>query len=204
MIRQKLQLGPVCATLGLAVLHHLYNPILWPFRLLLMGHFTFSFTAAFLSRKIESSGQLYRLEMWDTAGQERYRSLAPMYYRHANAALVCFSIISLATFQGATSWIEELKMRTNPDIILVLVGCKSDLEDRREVFPTHIGELVESFGAVYVECSAKTDTKIDDIFFEIVQQASKRKHLIPKLKDTEIIPTSTIVESTASSKGCAC
>ena len=32
------------------------------------------------------------LDIWDTAGQERYRSLAPVYYRGAQAAVVVYDI----------------------------------------------------------------------------------------------------------------
>jgi GTPase SAR1 family protein len=50
--------------------------------------------AAFLSQTINIDGDIIKLEIWDTAGQERYHSLAPMYYRGAQAALVLYDITS--------------------------------------------------------------------------------------------------------------
>ena len=38
-----------------------------------------------------------KFEIWDTAGQERYHSLAPMYYRGAQAAIVVYDITNQVT-----------------------------------------------------------------------------------------------------------
>lgn len=35
---------------------------------------------------------MIKFEIWDTAGQERFRSLSPMYYRNAQAAVVVFDV----------------------------------------------------------------------------------------------------------------
>ena len=63
----------------------------------------------------------------DTAGQERYRSLAPIYYRAAAAALVVYDITDYNTFTGAKNWIDELHRQGSPDIVIGIAGNKSDL-----------------------------------------------------------------------------
>jgi len=52
----------------------------------------FSFTAAFLTQTVCLDDTTVKFEIWDTAGQERYHSLAPMYYRGAQAAIVVYDI----------------------------------------------------------------------------------------------------------------
>ena len=51
------------------------------------------------------------MEIWDTAGQERYHSLAPMYYRGAQAAIVVYDITNAYTFERAKFWVKELQIR---------------------------------------------------------------------------------------------
>ena len=64
-------------------------------------------------------------QIWDTAGQERYRSLAPMYYRGAAAAIVVFDLTSRDSFEGAKSWVKELQRRADPSVIISLAGNKA-------------------------------------------------------------------------------
>ena len=65
-----------------------------------------------------------KIEIWDTAGQERYRSLAPMYYRGAQAAIVVFDLTNHESFEGAKSWVKELQRRGDPSVIVALAGNK--------------------------------------------------------------------------------
>ena len=48
--------------------------------------------AAFLTQKCKLDDKIIKFEIWDTAGQERFHSLAPMYYRNAQAAVVAYDI----------------------------------------------------------------------------------------------------------------
>lgn len=74
-----------------------------------------------------------KFEIWDTAGQERYHSLAPMYYRGAQAAIVVYDVTSHDSFVRAKQWIRELQRQANPGIIIALAGNKVDLAARRMV-----------------------------------------------------------------------
>ena len=49
-------------------------------------------TAAFLTQTVLVDDATVKFEIWDTAGQERYHSLAPMYYRGAQVAIVVYDI----------------------------------------------------------------------------------------------------------------
>ena len=69
--------------------------------------------------------------MWDTAGQERYRSLAQMYYKNAIGACVVFDVTSRDSFEKCQQWVKELNEKAGADILIVIVGNKIDLDDRK-------------------------------------------------------------------------
>ncbi|KAG7282351.1 hypothetical protein CRUP_002739 [Coryphaenoides rupestris] len=48
--------------------------------------------SAFLTQTVCLDETTVKFEIWDTAGQERYHSVAPMYYRGAQAAIVVYDI----------------------------------------------------------------------------------------------------------------
>ncbi|EJD01482.1 uncharacterized protein FOMMEDRAFT_30160 [Fomitiporia mediterranea MF3/22] len=89
--------------------------------------------AFFVTKKVYVNGLKVRLQLWDTAGQERFRSMAPMYYRGANAALLLYDITNAATFEAVRGWLEELKKNCPSDLIIYIVGSKADLHRTRQV-----------------------------------------------------------------------
>ncbi|KAF8665779.1 hypothetical protein AX16_000226 [Volvariella volvacea WC 439] len=89
--------------------------------------------AFFVTKKVYVNGYKVRLQLWDTAGQERFRSMAPMYYRGANAALLLYDITNSSTFHDIRGWLEELKRNCSPDLIIYIVGAKADLSRHRQV-----------------------------------------------------------------------
>ncbi|MEE6471524.1 hypothetical protein FKM82_009292 [Ascaphus truei] len=98
--------------------------------------------AAFLTQSVCLDDTTVKFEIWDTAGQERYHSLAPMYYRGAQAAIVVYDITNQETFARAKTWVKELQRQASPNIVIALSGNKADLTNKRMVeyevstFPT--------------------------------------------------------------------
>lgn len=140
--------------------------------------------AAFLTQSITlpETNTTVKFEIWDTAGQERYKSLAPMYYRNANAALCVYDITSRASFGKAQDWIKELRKQAPEGIVVALVGNKADLADEREVDESEVREytaeldresreaLGTSAGAViHYDCSAKSGDGVLDVFNAIAR-----------------------------------
>ncbi|KAK5687514.1 Vacuolar protein sorting-associated protein 21 [Elasticomyces elasticus] len=85
--------------------------------------------AAFLTQKCQLPSRTIKFEIWDTAGQERFASLAPMYYRNAQAALVVYDITKASSLVKAKHWVAELQRQASPGIVIALVGNKLDLCD---------------------------------------------------------------------------
>ncbi|NXY39678.1 RAB5C protein, partial [Pomatorhinus ruficollis] len=92
-----------------------------------------SLAAAFLTQTVCLDDTTVKFEIWDTAGQERYHSLAPMYYRGAQAAIVVYDITNTDTFVRAKNWVKELQRQASPNIVIALAGNKADLANKRAV-----------------------------------------------------------------------
>ena len=92
--------------------------------------------AAFLQCPVpqEDSDDKIQFGIWDTAGSERFKALAPMYYRGAEAAIVVYDVTSFESFEGAKSWVRELKLNGQPNVVIALAANKGDLEQH----PAHV------------------------------------------------------------------
>jgi len=129
--------------------------------------------AAFLTQSVQLDDYIVRFEIWDTAGQERYRSLAPMYYRGAAAALVVYDITDQDSFTGAKTWIEELQRQGSADIVIGLAGNKCDLSSKRAVPLQEAKGYAQDNGCIFFETSAKTGENIVNIFTNIAKRLPK-------------------------------
>ncbi|KAJ1976776.1 GTP-binding protein of the rab/ypt [Dimargaris cristalligena] len=111
-----------------------------------------------------------KFEIWDTAGQERYKSLAPMYYRNAQCAVVVYDITQSASFEKAKTWVKELQRQADPDIVIALVGNKNDLASRRAVTAEECQTYADETGLLFQETSAKTGANVGDLFKAIAKK----------------------------------
>ncbi|KAJ3254644.1 hypothetical protein HK103_007054 [Boothiomyces macroporosus] len=123
--------------------------------------------AAFLTQKCKLDDKIIKFEIWDTAGQERFHSLAPMYYRNAQAAVVVYDITKSASLEKAKAWVKELQRQANPNIVIALVGNKLDLQANREVTSEEAEEYAKESGLLFLEASAKTGESVGEIFTDI-------------------------------------
>jgi len=127
--------------------------------------------AAFLTQTVNlEDGTTVKFEIWDTAGQERYKSLAPMYYRNANCAVVVYDITQSTSLEKARNWIRELQRQADPSIVIALCGNKSDLAARRQVTQEEAQKYAEEEGLMWAETSAKTGDGVTDIFTRIAKK----------------------------------
>lgn len=136
--------------------------------------------AAFLVKNLLLEEGPVKLEIWDTAGQERYRSLAPMYYRGAAAAVIVFDLTNADSLDGAKTWVKELQKKGDPNMVLAIVGNKADLVAKRKVSSESAREYATSVGALYMESSAKHGEGVLETFKEI------SRAVLPKLKQNNV------------------
>jgi small GTP-binding protein len=127
--------------------------------------------ANFVTKRFEVDGTLYKFEVWDTAGQEKYRSLTPMYYKGAAAALVVYDLSVAGSLDAARDWIRELHDHAPPSVVIALVGNKADLS--RAISKEQTSGLCQKFSLIHSEVSAKTGENICETFVNIAKKLPK-------------------------------
>lgn len=117
-----------------------------------------------------------KLSLWDTAGQETYKSVTRSYFRGASGALLVFDISRRPTFIHVKDWLEDLRNIADKDIVVILVGNKSDLasseaENKREVTTQEAEEWARVNGVLeYVETSAKSGEGVELAFGRVAER----------------------------------
>jgi len=127
--------------------------------------------AAFMTQTVSLDDVVVKFEIWDTAGQERYKSLAPMYYRGAAAAVIAFDITSKESFDAAKTWVSELQ---NTETLIALAGNKADLDGSRVVEAATAQAYADEMGLLYMETSAKSGQNVQEFFREIAVRLPKK------------------------------
>jgi len=157
--------------------------------------------AVFMTHAIELNDCMVKFDIWDTAGQERYRSLAPMYYKGAKAAVVVYDITSYDTFRRAKEWINELHQNANTQIVIALVGNKVDLEENRKVSTQEAKEFAEKNGLFHFETSAKRGINLSELFMAIAKAIPQAP--AQNAADNKKLQPSTQAKPTGSWCGCS-
>jgi len=97
----------------------------------------------FATRSIQVDGKITKAQIWDTAGQERYRAITSAYYRGAVGALLVYDIAKHLTFENIERWLRELRDHADQNIVIMIVGNKSDLRHLRAVSVEEAKEFAE-------------------------------------------------------------
>ncbi|NWR42312.1 RAB17 protein, partial [Regulus satrapa] len=137
---------------------------------------------SFFTQVLELDEATVKAEIWDTAGQEKYQSVCHLYYRDAHAALLVYDIANKETFSRAKLWMKELEKMFLPDeIVIALVGNKTDLDAEREVTTEEGEEFSRTKGLLFMETSAKSNHHVNEIFMSVVHELLRReKEKAPK------------------------
>ncbi|EAU88826.2 ryh1 [Coprinopsis cinerea okayama7 len=121
----------------------------------------------FLSKTMYLEDRTVRLQLWDTAGQERFRSLIPSYIRDSSVAIVVFDITNRQSFLSTTKWIDDVRSERGNDVIIVLVGNKADLSDKRQVTVEEATTKATQLNIMFMETSAKAGHNVKSLFKKI-------------------------------------
>ncbi|XP_014208665.1 ras-related protein Ral-a isoform X2 [Copidosoma floridanum] len=127
-------------------------------------------------KKVVLDGEEVQIDILDTAGQEDYAAIRDNYFRSGEGFLCVFSITEDDSFQATQEFREQiLRVKNDENIPFLLVGNKSDLQDKRKVSLTEAQGRSQQWGVPYVETSAKTRENVDKVFFDLMRAIAARK-----------------------------
>jgi len=125
----------------------------------------------FVTKTMTVDGEAVKAQIWDTAGQERFSTMMGTYYRKAKGALLLFSVTDRESFVDAEAWRQQVTELAEPDIEVLLVGNKVDVQESRKVSPEEAQTMADKYGMHYLETSAKTGKNVGRAFQIIVERA---------------------------------
>ena len=142
----------------------------------------------FSFKNLKINDKIYRVQLWDTAGQEEFQSISRGYYKSGVCALVVYDITNRDSFNNIGTWVEECKNNGPSTISLVLVGNKTDLEDKRQITYEEGEEFANRNNMQFFETSALNGNNIDKLFNDTVENIIKKmeNNYYPNLKDCGI------------------
>ena len=124
----------------------------------------------FGSKNIIIDKKVIKGQIWDTAGQERYRAITSSYYKGAHGAFVVYDITLKESFEAVDRWINDLRNNTDERLEIILIGNKSDLEEKRQVTKEEGEEKAKEKEVAFMETSALNCNNIEKAFNEILNK----------------------------------
>ncbi|KAL5704057.1 Ras-related protein RABA2a [Ranunculus cassubicifolius] len=122
----------------------------------------------FATRTLQVEGKTIKAQIWDTAGQERYRAITSAYYRGALGALLVYDVTKPTTFENVARWLKELRDHADSNIVIMLIGNKTDLKHLRGVATEDAQSYAEKEGLSFIETSALEALNVEKAFQTIL------------------------------------
>ncbi|KAL3814545.1 hypothetical protein ACJIZ3_015813 [Penstemon smallii] len=124
----------------------------------------------FATRTLQIEGRTVKTQIWDTAGQERYRAITSAYYRGALGALLVYDVTKPTTFENLSRWLNELRDHADANIVIMLIGNKTDLKHLRAVATEDAQGFAEKEGLSLIETSALEAINVEKAFQSILSE----------------------------------
>jgi small GTP-binding protein len=124
------------------------------------------------------NGDRVELQIWDTAGQEKFRSLCPLYYRGAAAAVAVFDVTNRATFEHLEKWIDSFMEVAGTQVSIAVAANKLDREGERVVSQKESQEWASAREWLIYQTSAKTGENVAELFQALAELVLHRQ--LPK------------------------
>ncbi|XP_041076646.1 ras-related protein Rab-37-like isoform X1 [Polyodon spathula] len=140
----------------------------------LAGSFIATVGIDFRNKVVAVDSVKVKLQIWDTAGQERFRSVTHAYYRDAQALLLLYDITSRSSFDNIRAWLTEIHEYAQQDVVIMLLGNKSDMNSERVIKREEGEKLAREYGVPFMETSAKTGVNVDLAFLAVAKELKHR------------------------------
>ena len=175
-----------------------------------------TFSSSFIStigvdfkiKTLEIGGKTVKLQIWDTAGQERFRTITSSYYRGSHGVILVYDITDRRTFDHLNDWLYEIKRYASDNVNILLVGDKSDMEEKRQVSYEEGKKFARKNNFTFLETSAKNATNVHQAFCSLAHEVRARtddSYNNFQIKDSIMIgQTEEYVNPESKSSSCAC
>jgi small GTP-binding protein len=117
-----------------------------------------------------------KLQIWDTAGQERFRSIARAYYRNAVGVILVFDVTGRKSFEALPSWMSDIHSLCDPNVVVQLIGNKSDLKSHRLVTIAEAEAFASQQKLQYIETSAKYGDNVTEAFTRVAASIMNKEY----------------------------
>lgn len=133
------------------------------------GNFSATVGIGFTNKVVTVDGIKVKLQIWDTAGQERFRSVTHAYYRDAHALLLLYDVTNKTSFDNIRAWLGEIREYAQDDVVIMLLGNKSDSGLERAVRREEGQRLAREYQVSFMETSAKTGLNVEAAFAHVAR-----------------------------------
>ena len=143
----------------------------------------------FKIKYVQIDGKNVKLLMWDTAGQERFRTITSSYYRGAHGIIIVYDITDRESFDNVKQWLNEIDKYACENVNKLLVGNKSDLDNKRQVDFEEGKAFADQHGIPFLETSAKSSTNVEKSFLTMAGEIKNRastsaRKMTPRMQRT--------------------
>jgi Ras-related protein Rab-11A len=168
----------------------------------------------FQTRTLEIDRKTIKAQIWDTAGQEWYRAVTSAYYRGAVGAMLVYDITKRQSFDHVARWLEELRGHADKNIVIMLIGNKTDLGTLRAVPTEDAKEFAQRENLFFMETSALDSNNVEPSFLTVLTEIYRivsKKNLVANEEgesggDSSLLQGTKIVvageETESKGKGC--
>ncbi|KAG0465015.1 hypothetical protein HPP92_019179 [Vanilla planifolia] len=152
----------------------------------------------FQTRTLAVDHKIIKAQIWDTAGQERYRAVTTAYYRGAMGAMLVYDLTKRQSFDHVARWLEEVRNHADKNIVVMLIGNKSDLSTLRAITTEDAREFAQRENLFFMETSALESTNVEPAFLTILMEIYRiaRKKSLVANDEQESNGNSTVLKGT--------
>ncbi|OMJ66015.1 hypothetical protein SteCoe_37297 [Stentor coeruleus] len=160
------------------------------------------------AKTVTIAGKQIKLQIWDTAGQESFRAITRSFYRNANGVILMYDLTRLESFENLEDWLREIRLNSDPEVVVYLVGNMLDLADEEREVETSAAEKFANDKKLdgFIEASAKTAEHVAEVFIKVAEVLYKKKverqMAEPKKEAAPVVLTQTRQENNGGKKKC--
>ena len=147
--------------------------------------------------------KILKIFFYDTAGEERFKSISFNVLKYSDGIVLMYDITNKKSFDSISGWMESIKESKGDNFPVVLVGNKSDLNEKREVTKEEGKKLANNYKIYFFETSNKIGTNVEECCSKLINKILEKKDKLRK-SDTKSYRLSRSVHIKKKKKNCQC